>query len=340
MTTSETVQFSQLTPELMLDELELGLGSKQTGIRATGTIQSLNSVENRVVEFEMDDSKRWVAKFYRPGRWSRDQILEEHRFIQMLAAAEVPAVAPIGLEGGTTLRQTKDGIWFAVFPKVRGRLKDELEDGEIRQIGRLLARIHIVSENVRAQHRPELTLLSHIDEPLQFLLDSDFLSEPYRSRYEQVVRTLRARMEPLFDSARKRSKPLLLHGDCHVGNVLWSGDGTSFFVDFDDSRVGLPIQDLWMIVPGDPRKDDEARRKQEELVEAYRVFRPLDDSAWSLVEPLRACRMVYYAAWIGRRWNDPSFPNLFPDFGTPKYWHEEHDALQQCLEVIENIPRS
>src|SRR4051812_19724299 len=98
---------------------------------------ALNSLENRVYEVELDDGRRWVVKFYRPGRWSRETILDEHAFLDELARAEIPVVAPLDLGGGETLRET-GGIFFAAFPKMRGRAPDELDDDQLLWLGRLL----------------------------------------------------------------------------------------------------------------------------------------------------------------------------------------------------------
>ena len=46
-----------------------------------------------------------------------------------------------------------------------------------------------------------------------------------------------------------------------------------------------------------------------------------------LAEPLRAMRIVYMSGWIARRWEDPSFPQAFPNFRDHRYWMEEYEAL-------------
>src|SRR5215467_15798905 len=121
--------FFALTPERVLDAVEVG------GRRCTGRCLPLRAFENRVYEVELDDERRVVVKFYRPGRWSRDTILDEHAFLADLAAAEVPAVAPMDIGTGASLSEI-EGIHYAVFPRVRGRTLDELDVENRRRIGR------------------------------------------------------------------------------------------------------------------------------------------------------------------------------------------------------------
>src|SRR5690606_31107257 len=79
--------YATLTPDVVLDALA------SVGLHGDGRLMALSSYENRVYQAVLEDGRRVVAKFYRPGRWSRAQILEEHAFAQELAEAEVPAVA-------------------------------------------------------------------------------------------------------------------------------------------------------------------------------------------------------------------------------------------------------
>src|SRR5256884_4079883 len=98
--------FFALTPDRVLD----GVGGG--GLGWTGRCLPLRAFENRVYEVELEDERRLVVKFYRPGRWSRETILDEHRFLLDLVAAEVPAVAPLDLGNGKTLNEG-EGIAYA-----------------------------------------------------------------------------------------------------------------------------------------------------------------------------------------------------------------------------------
>jgi Ser/Thr protein kinase RdoA (MazF antagonist) len=81
-------------------------------------------------------------------------------------------------------------------------------------------------------------------------------------------------------------------------------------------------------------RDEAAKMDREHLLTGYEEFREFDSTTLALIEPLRAIRMIHYAAWISRRWQDPSFSRLFPEFGTERYWFSEIEALQEILELI------
>jgi Ser/Thr protein kinase RdoA (MazF antagonist) len=313
-------QFFSLTPDAMLSCVEEALRK-----RATGRSLILNSMENRVYEIELEDESRVVTKFYRPGRWSREQILEEHSFLAELVEAEIPAVPPLTLANGTTLAASPDGIWFAVFEKVRGRSLQELDDQQLQQAGRLLARIHNVGARAAAGHRLKITPAWGL-ESLRILDESDAVDIQLQSRYRNAVRTIVQKIEPLFENV-----PLLrVHGDCHLGNLLWQGE-RPFFLDFDDMVSAPAVQDIWMVVRG---RDEDAERMRAVMLDAYQTMREFDRSTLRLVEPLRALRMVHYSAWIARRWADPIFKQTFPEFVTYPYWAEEVDALEEQLRLI------
>ncbi len=319
-----TDSFYSLSPDKVLNCVEASLQKNFPHARVTGKAFALNSLENRVFEIELEDKimgeQSIVSKFYRPGRWSKAQILEEHRFIRELKEAEVPAVAAI-----TDLETTEEGIFFISFPKIRGRLKDELQGEELRQLGRLLARLHSVGSRFESKHRLKLDLETYGNKSLHTLLNTDFMDENIKIRYKSICENLFARIHN-FASIPTQS----IHGDCHVGNILWNEQGP-FFLDFDDMLIGPPVQDVWMIIKGRDQVDFEMR---EELLGGYDLMNEFDRSTLSWVEPLRALRMIHYSAWIARRWNDPSFPNMFTHFGTQQYWYEEIQALDEVLSLI------
>jgi Ser/Thr protein kinase RdoA (MazF antagonist) len=310
--------FLALTPDRVLDAVEVG------GLRTTGRCLPLRAFENRVYEVELTDERRLVVKFYRPGRWARETILDEHRFLADLAEAELPVVAPLDLGTGTTLNE-RDGIFYAAFPRVRGRTLDELDAEQRRHIGRTIGRMHAVGAARPAPHRPRLTVERYVHEPLEVLLGGGFIPEPLGPRY----RALALRVAEVAAPRLAAVPPQRIHGDLHHGNLLWTPDPV--LVDFDDCLMGPPVQDLWLLARGE---DEDARRAREELLEGYEVFRAFDRSTLALVEPLRAMRIVYMSGWIARRWEDPSFPQAFPGFRDARYWMHEHEVLATIAEGL------
>ena len=310
--------FFALTPDRVLDAVEVG------GLRCTGRCLPLRAFENRVYEVELDDERRLVVKFYRPGRWSRETILDEHAFLADLMSAEVPAVAPMDLGTGATLSEI-EGIYYAAFPKVRGRSLDELDAENRRRIGRTIGRMHAVGAARDAPHRPRLDVKRYIFEPLEVLLAGSFIPEGLAPRYRDVA----VRIAEFAAKALATARVQRIHGDLHWGNILWTPD--PLLVDFDDCLVGPPVQDIWLLARGN---SDEARKLREDLLEGYELFREFDRSALALCEPLRAMRIVYMSGWIARRWADPSFPPAFPMFRNHNYWNQEYEELVQIAEAL------
>jgi Ser/Thr protein kinase RdoA (MazF antagonist) len=319
--------FYSLVPEAIFDAVEAALGQ---GARATGRCLSLHSMENRVYDIELEDERRVVAKFYRPGRWSREAILDEHRFLSELHSAEVPAVPPLPLGNGETVASTAkgsdEGIFFALFPKVRGRSLPKLSDEQLLQCGRFLARLHNVGALGTAPHRPLLSAEVYGGQALSYLLKSGAIDIQVQSRYERAATAIvRAAAAALATVPVVR-----LHGDCHLGNLLWQ-DSQPFFIDFDDMLTGPAVQDIWMAVRG---RDDEAKRQRAILLSGYEQLRHFDHATLRLIEPLRGLRMVHFSAWIARRFSDPTFQQMFSDFTTYRYWQEEVSALEEQLRLI------
>jgi len=310
--------FFALTPDRVLDAVEVG------GLRCTGRCLPLRAFENRVYEVELEDERRLVVKFYRPGRWSRETILDEHAFLADLVAAEVPAVAPIDIGTGATLSEI-EGIYYAAFPKVRGRSLDELDAENRRRIGRTIGRMHSVGASRDASHRPRLDVKRYISEPLEVLMAGSFIPEGLAPRYRDVA----VRIAELAAKALTTARVQRIHGDLHWGNILWTPD--PLLVDFDDCVVGPPVQDIWLLARGN---SEEARKLREDLLEGYELFREFDRSTLALCEPLRAMRIVYMSGWIARRWADPSFPPAFPMFRNHNYWNQEYEELVQIAEAL------
>ena len=325
--------FYALTPDRILDAVE------HFGVRCTGRSLALNSMENRVyeIEIEVDEdlvrspSDRFrVAKFYRPGRWTREQILEEHAFLRELAGQEIPAIAPLEDADGSTLGVLKEApIFFALFPKVGGRAPDELDREGLQRLGRLLARVHTVGAARRFQERIALTPESYGLANLRFLRESGSLPDEVAQPYASLVESICTLTAPWFaETANQR-----IHGDCHLGNILWRHEQL-FLVDFDDVVTGPCVQDFWLMIPG---RDEENRGRMDLLLTGYEQMRSFDRRSLRLIEPLRALRYVHYTAWIARRWQDPAFPRTFPHFGTPQYWREQLADLHEQWELIQEI---
>jgi Ser/Thr protein kinase RdoA (MazF antagonist) len=312
--------FFELTPERVLSAVEAA------GLVPTGHCTPLVCLENRVYDVRLDDARHVVVKFYRPGRWSRDAVLEEHRYLFDLREVEIPVCAPLRFPDGDSLH-TIEGIHYAVWPRTGGRAPDELRDEEVAVLGRLLARIHNVGAAREAPHRPRLDSHSAALEPLARLEEGGFLPPASAPRYRAAVE----RAAALFDVWSDGVPVHRIHGDSHLGNLLRGDDGW-FFLDFDDFVVGPAVHDVWMLLPG---RDAEGARQRALLVDAYRQFRGFEARWLRLVELLRAFRFVWYAAWIARRWQDPAFPAAFPHFGTAEYWECEIRDLEEQVAVLQ-----
>ncbi len=314
--------YALLTPELVVQAAE------QAGLLADGRVLALNSYENRVYQVGVEEATPVVIKFYRPGRWTRDSILEEHAFALELAAAEIPVVAPLVLDGETLLKI--EDYPFAVYPRRGGRWPD-LDTTEDRVLmGRFLGRLHRLGAAGRFEHRPRLDPAAVMASAADFVLEGDWLPDYQIDRYAEVTDALLDGIVNAFEAAGAL-RTLRIHGDCHRGNVLWTPQGPHF-VDLDDCMTAPAIQDLWMLLNGTPQ---EMRRQATDLIEGYDQFSEFDRVELSLIEPLRALRMVHYAAWLARRWRDPAFPKAFPWFGEARYWEDHVRQLTEQLEALD-----
>jgi Ser/Thr protein kinase RdoA (MazF antagonist) len=317
--------FFELTPDRVLRAVE------SAGLAPTGHCTPLVCLENRVYDVRLEDGRHVVVKFYRPGRWSRDAVLDEHRYLFDLREGEIPVCAPLRFPDGESVHTIED-IQYAVWPRTGGRAPDELCDEDVAVLGRLLARIHNVGAAREAPHRPLLDSRSAALEPLARLEKGGFLPPASMPRYRGAVE----RAATLFDDWSEGVPIHRIHGDSHVGNLLRGDDGW-FFLDFDDFVVGPAVHDVWMLLPG---RDAEGERQRALLVDAYRQFREFDSRWLRLVELLRAFRFVWYAAWIARRWQDPAFPAAFPHFGTAEYWESEIRDLEEHVAALQGGARS
>ena len=309
----------------MLNALE------SVGFRSDGRLLALNSYENRVYEVGMEEGAPLVSKFYRPGRWTDSAILEEHAFVQELAEHEIPVVPALAPDGLTLHRF--EGYRFAVFPKYGGRAP-ELEDrGTLERIGRFLGRIHAIGAIRPFLERPALDSASFGDEPRDDLLRHQFIPADLDAAYRSAVNQALDSAGNCFARAGG-VRVLRLHGDCHAGNVLWTNEGPHF-VDFDDSRMGPAVQDLWMLLSGERR---DMARQLTDILTGYEDFADFDERELHLIEALRTLRLIHYAAWLAQRWDDPAFPKAFPWFNTQRYWQDRVLELREQIALMDEPP--
>ena len=326
--------YAQLTPDAVIDALVAA------GFDPDGRLLALNSYENRVFQLGLADGRMAVAKFYRPGRWRDEQILEEHRFALDLAEADIPAVAPEALSPTTASVLGEPptlAVWqaegarhrYSVSPR-RGGREHELDDPEVlRWLGRLMARLHAVGRRAPFMHRPTLSVDQMGRGAWQWLRDHGNLPEPQRAVWLAAAGQALDVAETLFSRVDGLAMGRV-HGDCHLGNVLWTPDGPHF-VDLDDACNGPAVQDLWMLLGGHRRERQSALYA---LMDGYESITDFDWREWTLVEALRTLRLIHHSAWLARRWHDPAFPSAFPWFGSAMYWQQQADQLRQQIELM------
>jgi Ser/Thr protein kinase RdoA (MazF antagonist) len=318
--------FDRLTPDFLLDALQ------SVGLRGDGRLLALNSYENRVWQVGLEEGGMVIAKFYRPDRWSPDQLQEEHSFAQELEAAEVPVVSPMVDVRGATLHHW-EGFHFAVFPKRGGRAPELDRAGVLERMGYFLGRLHAVGAQSAFAYRPRLGIQEFGFEARAFLLSSGLIPAELLPAWEAISSQALDAAQGLLESTGALVA-LRLHGDCHPGNVLWT-DAGPHFVDLDDARSGPAIQDLWMLLSGG-REDME--QQLAEVVRGYRAFRRFDPRELAIIEALRTLRLLHYSAWIARRWDDPAFPHNFPWFGSMRYWQDRILELREQVALMQEPP--
>lgn len=316
------VPYADLGPDTVLAAVEA------IGHVCDGRVLALNSYENRVYRVGIEDAAPLVAKFYRPGRWSDAAIREEHAFTAELRDADLSVVPPLSFNGETLHRHA--GFRFALFP-LQGGHAPELDDrNTLTRLGQTLARMHNVGAVRPFAHRVSLSLESHADDAIDFLLDGRWLPPELESPFEHLSDALLDHLDAAWERAGDVAF-LRLHGDCHPGNILWRDD-VAHFVDLDDCLMGPAIQDLWMLLSGNSA---DQRRQFGWLLEGYRSFRDFDRRELQLVEALRTMRLLHFNAWVARRWHDPAFPLAFPWFEEPRHWEALIAQLQEQLAAMQ-----
>jgi len=316
--------FTSLSPDLILDGLE------SVGFTVDSGLLALNSYENRVYQFHDEQLIKYVTKFYRPERWSKDEILEEHTFSLELEKQELPIVAPLVVDG-QSLFEFK-GYHFAVFPCRGGRIFEVDNLDQLEWMGRFVGRIHAVAAQKPFSHRSSFTVDEMLYQAREIILTSGFvpqsLSLPFVTILDQVIAVAVQQYQP--------KNEIRLHGDCHAGNILWT-DAGPHFVDFDDCRTGPAIQDLWMMLSGDRQQQ---LLQLDTLLMGYEEFFTFETNQLVLIESLRTMRMVNYMAWLCKRWKDPAFPRNFPWFEEEKYWEQQILILKEQMSALQQAPLS
>ncbi|MBL8511455.1 MAG: serine/threonine protein kinase [Betaproteobacteria bacterium] len=323
--TATTPPYARLTPDTILDAID------SLGFHCDGHLLALNSYENRVYQVGIDDQPPLVAKFYRPARWQDEQIQEEHDFVWQLVEREIPVVAPLRIAGETLHHY--QGYRLAVFPRRGGRAPDWDRPNVLEWMGRFLGRIHAVGAISAYQHRPRLDIERFGIEPRDWLLTHDFIPADLREAWVSVIDQALEEVAACYQRAGEVAM-IRLHGDCHSGNVLYT-DAGPHFVDFDDSRMGPAIQDLWMLLSGS-RGDMAAQLRR--VLMGYEDFYEFDDRELHLIEALRTLRLIHYAAWLAQRWDDPAFPVAFPFFNSHRYWQDRILELREQVAAMQEGP--
>ncbi|SMF52872.1 Ser/Thr protein kinase RdoA involved in Cpx stress response, MazF antagonist [Alteromonadaceae bacterium Bs31] len=321
----ETAPFHDLSPDRVIDAIE------QLGYLSDLRVFPLNSYENRVYQFGLEDKEPIIAKFYRPNRWSDEQIFEEHSFSLALAELEIPVVPPLQNDKGETLFHF-EGHRIALYPRRGGHAPDLTNLETLFRLGQHIGRIHALGKVQKFEHRPELSLQSYAIDSREYLLANDFIPATLLPAYQSLSQHLIEKMTVILESNNYTS--IRLHGDCHPGNILERQDSL-YLVDLDDARNGPAIQDIWMMLSGE-REQKTAQLM--EIIEGYEEFCEFDVRELPLIETMRTLRLMHYAAWLAKRWHDPAFPQAFPWFNTEKYWSEHILELREQMATLDEAP--
>ena len=318
--------YDRLTPDTVIDAVE------SVGYRSDARLLALNSYENRVYQVGLEEGEPLIAKFYRPGRWTDEQILEEHSFSQELVDADISVVAPLQDATGSTLHNY-EGFRFTLFQR-RGGYPPELDNPDnLLVLGRTLGRIHTVGKSRPFAFRQSISVQRMLTDSRDFLLAQGFIPPALVEAYDSLTLDLQRQVTERYAEVEATDE-IRLHGDCHTGNILWRDD-TAHFVDLDDCCNGPAVQDLWMFLSGERR---EAQLQLADLVEGYSEFCDFEPRQLRWVEALRTLRLVHYAAWLARRWEDPAFPHSFTWFNTENYWANHILELREQLAALQEEP--
>jgi len=314
--------FENLPPQRIVAAIE------SLGFWLPGEPFALNSYENRVFLIHDDERRRWVAKFYRPERWSDAQIREEHAFLGELAAADVPVAAPWRDADGESLHE-QEGFRFALFPHVVGQAPELENPAHLFALGELIGRVHAVSGTAPFATRPTLEPAGWAASSREQVLAGEWLSQRQRRAYQRISEALE---NTLTERAWPSPAAIRVHGDCHLGNIL-GRDAQFALVDFDDCCMAPAVQDLWMMLTA--QNDQEWQMQLSELLEGYEQYCDFDRRELAWIEPLRTLRLMRHSAWLVARWRDPAFPRAFPWVASEDYWDQHIRTLEQQRVALE-----
>ena len=318
--------FHGLTPDRVIT-----LAEKALGVRCTNLCRPLNSYINRVYELEREDRSGLVIKFYRPGRWSQNGLLDEHTFLLELQAREIPVIVPLKMVDGTTLGRFGK-IWFACFPKCGGRSYDEYSEEQWLELGRLIGRVHAIGATHQPLDRITMKPSSSTRTQVDSLLASNLIPAEMRQEFKELTDSLIKEITPLFGQTRM----IRIHGDCHFSNLIYLPGKSFYIIDFDDMAVGPPVQDFWMLLPG---LMQDSLLEIDLFLEGYETFMDFDRRSLRLIEPLRAMRYIHYIAWCAHQVSEDGESRVAPNFGTHEYWRVEMGDLADQLERIKSAPQ-
>ncbi len=327
---TKTQYFYELSPDVVLSAID------HLGFKTNGRLMTLNSLENRVYDLEIDNHEQFnlkntfiVTKFYRPGRWTKEQIQEEHDFLFELEEAEIPVVTPLKINNESLFLDESSNLYFSVFPKYGGRAPDELNLENAERLGSLIARVHQVGKLSQFQHRLTFNAETFIKNNSQFVLHENILPSFLENRYQSLT-------EYFYNEAHYflSQKPLFrIHGDCHIGNILFREEKFTL-IDFDDSTNGPAIQDLWLLCSS---QDEEGVQIRNALLQGYEQFSEINPRDISYIEILRTMRLIHYQAWLTKRREDPTFINHFGDLRESSHWQRHINDLEEQRELVEQI---
>ena len=324
--------FNSLNQDKVLNAIE------SLGYNTTTRVLVMASMENRVYEVEIynDQAKHSserakIIKFYRPGRWTKEQIQDEHDFLFDLIENDITAIAPHKFDGESVF-ENEDGLYFCLFPKQGGRAADEWNDELLQQMGRLLARVHSTGLVKKDTHRLSLDVKTFGEQNLELILKNKYIPFELKSEYKIIADEIFSAAKMLYSGIKLQR----IHGDCHHGNILLS-ENRPFLIDFDDMSLGPRVQDLWMITPA---RDEYSKNQFNILLDSYHELTDFNFKELKIIEVLRALRIIHFSAWIGHRYEDQSFVNAFPQYTDNTYWYSEIQDLKQQLNFINQTVNS
>ena len=316
--------YANLSPDTVLDAVE------SLGFLSDLRILALNSYENRVFQVGIESGTPIIAKFYRPNRWTNEQIIEEHNFSLALSEMEVPIIPPTVINNNTLF--SHNNYRFSLYER-KGGHAPELDDLDtLYTLGQHLGRIHALGRVKNFEHRLTIDLNSFVHQPVQFICENEFIPRSLLPAYSAITNQLIEKLDLLY--CTNQFSTIRLHGDCHRGNIISRPDSL-YLVDLDDARNGPAIQDIWMLLAG-----DRAQRigQLSSVLEGYEEFCEFNSRELQLIEPLRTMRIIHYAGWLAKRWQDPAFPAAFPWFNTENFWSNHILELKEQLAELNEPP--